>query len=41
MLPSTAAGRNKTVSNGSERGCCSLYRKSHQIRWRLFFMPWR
>nr|DAM68607.1 MAG TPA: hypothetical protein [Caudoviricetes sp.] len=28
-------------SNGSERGCCSLYRKSHRIRWRLFFMPWR
>ena len=29
----------KQYEGGSERGCCSLYRKSHRIRWRLFFMP--
>ena len=31
----------KQYDKGSERGCCSLYRKSHRFRWRLFFMPWR
>ena len=28
-----------TQSNGSERGCCSLYGRSHRFRWRLFFIP--
>ena len=31
----------KFQSNGSERGCCSLYGRSHRFRWRLFFIPWR
>ena len=26
-----------TSCNGSERGCCSLYRQSHRQRWRLIF----
>lgn len=25
--------------HGSERGCCSLYGRSHRFRWRLFFIP--
>lgn len=33
--------KSKFQSNGSVRGCCSLYRRSHRFRWRLFFMPWR
>ena len=27
-----------TQSNGSERGCCSLYGRSHRFRWRLFLL---
>lgn len=29
--------KTKFQSNGSERGCCSLYGRSHRFRWRLFF----
>ena len=29
----------KFQSNGSERGCCSLYGRSHRFRWRLFLYP--
>nr|DAV91805.1 MAG TPA: hypothetical protein [Caudoviricetes sp.] len=25
-------------SNGSKRGCCSLYERSHRFRWRLFLL---
>ena len=32
---------SKFQSNGSVRGCCSLYGRSHRFWWRLFFMPWR
>ena len=28
----------KFQSNGSERGCCSLYGRSHRFRWRLFLL---